>query len=231
VSVACTDDALLGILPLGFPEGVLLDLQDGPLQAEWIENSHALLAGPGLGLSDRSTRLLDQLLLVGPGVPRVFDADALNAFVGRAAQLKRCVGPLVITPHVGEAQRLLGHAIPGDALGRQACAQELARLSGAVVCLKGAGTVISDGGHCVTNATGNAGMATAGSGDVLAGMLVALLGRAQAAGQGLDLMALASAAVYVHGRAGDLAADQLGPRSVLASDLIEALPDAFIELG
>lgn len=230
VSTACRDEVLLQLLPIGFPEGVLLDLTSGLLHEEWVLGSHALLAGPGLGAGTRGERLVQDLLEMGAGLPRVLDADALNVFEGRARDLRDAVGPLVITPHAGEGQRLLGRRVPSHAEGRAEFACELSRESGALVCLKGAGTVISDGERIVVNHTGNPGMATAGSGDVLAGVLLGLLGRASAAEQPFDLLELCAFGVRLHGRAGDLAAARLGQRSLLASDIIEALPEAFVEV-
>ena len=230
VSTACRDEVLLELLPMGFPEGILLDLTSGVLRAEWVLGCHALLAGPGLGSGTRGGRLVQDLLELGAGLPRVLDADALNVFEGRPRDLREAAGPLVITPHAGEARRLLGRRVPSDAEGRLAFARELSLETGALVCLKGAGTVISDGERALVNQTGNPGMATAGSGDVLAGVLLGLLGRATVVGEPFDLLELCAFGVRVHGRAGDLAAERLGQRSLLASDLIEALPEAFLEV-
>ena len=229
VSMVCVHEALLTLLALGFPEAVLLDLSNFGWQDEWLAEQHALLMGPGLGTGKQVDELVQKLLRSGDGLPRVMDADALNVFAGRVKELRQSAGPLVITPHAGEARRLLGREVPADEAGRQEFALELARRTGATVCLKGAHSVISDGTHSLINQSGNPGMATAGSGDVLAGILVALLGRAQAAGEDLDMLGIAALGVHVHGRAGDLAAERLGQRSLLASDLIEALPEAFME--
>ena len=130
----------------------------------------------------------------------------------------------MLTPHPGEAARLLGRRIPAEPEGRAEAACEIARRAGAVCCLKGAATVVSDGERTYVNDTGNPGMATAGAGDVLAGILGALL-----AG-GPPAFERAAFAVRVHGLAGDRAARALGARSVVASDLIDHLPGALREL-
>ena len=153
------------------------------------------------------------------------DADALNV-VGEASEVfAEHVGPVVITPHPGEAERLLGRSVPGDDEGRADCARELAQRTGAVALIKGRHTVIAYGGRLHVNQTGNSGMATAGSGDVLSGILGAYLARALRAGE-LDPFEVACAAVRVHGLAGDLAVETLGRRALMASDLIAHLPAA-----
>jgi len=134
----------------------------------------------------------------------------------------------VITPHPGEAARLAGAPVSRDPAARADFARALAQRSGAIVCLKGKGTVVTDGDTLFVNPTGNPGMATAGAGDVLSGILVAYLARAAAFRPLLpgDALAAARRAVYVHGLAGDLAAGLLGQEGLVASDLIERLPHA-----
>jgi NAD(P)H-hydrate epimerase len=127
----------------------------------------------------------------------------------------------VLTPHPGEAGRLLG--IPADEVqsGRPGAARALARLTGSVVVLKGHRTIVDDGTRRIVNRTGNPGMATGGTGDVLAGVIGALLA------QGLAPFEAAVLGARVHGRAGDLAARDLGQVSLMATDLLDALPRAF----
>lgn len=241
VQIGCLDEALLAIVPGAAPEAVLVDLSEavppwgrlGP-EAEGLlagREPHARLFGCGVGDDARARAVLAALLRAPGAAPLVLDADALNALDGEPERLRASRAPVVVTPHPGEAARLLGHEVPRDEAGRVACARELASRSGALVCLKGHGTVVADGRSTRVNRTGNAGMATAGAGDVLAGMLVAYLAAfrhdpraaADAAAARFDAAALA---VHVHGVAGDLAAAELGRRALVASDLVRFLPAA-----
>ena len=192
---------------------------DAPFENLSARDPHALLIGPGIGDDERARDIVGRFLEACPGVPRVLDADALNALRGEPEVLASAAGPVVITPHPGEAGRLLGRPVPSDSDGRAAAARELQRRSGAVVVLKGAATVVYDGERSYVNDTGNPGLATAGSGDVLAGILVAYLAR-------LAPFEAACAAVRIHGLAGDLAAERLGEAALVASDLIAELPAA-----
>ncbi len=180
----------------------------------------AAAVGPGLGLT---AALPDLLLgvLAQTTVPLVLDADALNALAGRTADLRLHHGPVVITPHPGEFARLIGRDIPTVQDDREGLAARFAAAHGAVVVLKGHGTVVTDGRRLAVNATGNPGMATGGTGDVLCGLVGALLA------QGLEPFAAARLGVHLHGLAGDLARDDLGETSLIASDLLEYLPRAF----
>jgi len=239
VEMGCLDPELMTVIPVAAPEAVLRELAPAQLAATLereVERFRpdALVAGPGLGDDMRTHELLLAFLAVSPGTPRVLDADGLNALDGETEQLRGSVGQLVITPHPGEAERLLGRAVPRDASSRVEAARELAERSGAVVALKGAHTLIAiAGAEPVANDTGNPGMATAGTGDVLAGILGAYLARWAAAGERGPSVALAAAraAVHVHGLAGDQAAERLGPRALIASDLIAELPSAQARLS
>jgi NAD(P)H-hydrate epimerase len=155
-------------------------------------------------------------------VPVVLDADGLNAFAGDAAGLRAVKPPCVLTPHPGESGRLLGRTtaeVQGDRLG---AVRELAERSGAIVVLKGYRSLVCDpNGRVAINPTGNPGMATGGSGDVLTGLIAALIA------QGLEPYAAARVGVFLHGEAGDVAATVVGEISLIASDIIAALPDAF----
>lgn len=223
-------EGLFGLLlPLALPEAVRVEIA-GPPDAGWFgaRDEHALLIGPGLGMLDpEGLRRLVREALEGFRGPVLLDADALNVFAGRARELVRPRGVLVLTPHPGEAGRLLGAEVGAGEAERAAAARELARRSGAVCVLKGAGTRIDDGQREARNPTGDPALSTAGSGDVLAGLLAAYLCNLGAA---FDAFAAARAAVWVHGRAGELCAARLGERGTLASDLIEALPGAQREL-
>jgi len=156
--------------------------------------------------------------------PVVLDADALNLVAEQPDILDAHPGARVLTPHPGEAARLLGREIPADMKGRLAAAEELADLFAAVVVLKGAGTVVTDGSRYYINRTGNPGMACGGSGDVLTGLITARLAWK------MDPLDAAMQAVHVHGRAGDLAAAAMGEAPMIATDLVANLPAAVVEL-
>lgn len=187
--------------------------------------SDSIACGPGLGTEGPARAWVKAILGGLPGRPRVFDADALNHFAGRAGDLRSSAGPLVITPHPGEAARLLGGEVSKTPEGRATAARELARRTGAIVCLKGADTVVTDGANLWVNETGGPALATAGSGDVLTGILAAYLAipSRRVNGEAFGPLEATRAAVHVHGLAGDLAAMAGCDRSVIASDLIDHL--------
>ncbi|MHB1036319.1 MAG: NAD(P)H-hydrate dehydratase [Pirellulales bacterium] len=190
-----------------------------PMIAELAGRATAVACGPGLGRSPELTELVGWLY-ANLAQPAVFDADALNALAERPEMLAAPGGPRILTPHPGEFARLAGSSrvAPGD---RQKQAVELAARLGAVVVLKGHRTVVTDGRHWAINTTGNPGMATGGTGDVLTGLITALVC------QGLAPLDAARLGVYLHGVAGDLAAAELGQVSLIASDLVKYLPRAF----
>jgi hydroxyethylthiazole kinase-like uncharacterized protein yjeF len=227
VVVACTAEILRTIVPIAAPEAILLSLQDlDALRAQLaVPDWDAVVVGPGLGTSPRARELLDIALVAA--APIVLDADALNLLGTDLARLRSRRAATVLTPHPGEAGRLLGRAIPREEDGRVAAAREIAAQSGAICCLKGHHTVVSDGRRTYVNGTGNPGMATAGAGDVLAGITCAYLALTRTL-PSPDWTAFdaAARAVAVHGFAGDLAARARGQRGLIASDLIEALPRA-----
>lgn len=173
----------------------------------------ACLVGPGLGRLP-GVRAVTEAVLREARCPVVLDADGLNVLEGAADALKARRAPTVLTPHDGEFRRL-GGAVGPD---RMASAAALAQTLGAVVLLKGHRTVVTDGTRGYENRTGNPGMATGGSGDVLAGLLVSLLG------QGLPPLEAAACAAWVHGAAGDLCAGAWGQYGLTPSDMVEALP-------
>ena len=155
--------------------------------------------------------------------PVVLDADGVTAFSGHArALLRKVKGPIVMTPHPGEMSHLLGVSVESVQRNRTQIVKKVAKELRATVVLKGHKTVVaSPNGQVYVNSTGNPGMATAGMGDVLTGMIAALIG------QGLDSFTAAKASVYLHGLAGDIAAKQVGQVSLIASDVLSAIPDAF----
>ncbi len=184
----------------------------------------AVAVGPGVGL-DAETQAAVRDLLRSLEQPVVVDADALTALVDHLGELREARGPRLLTPHPGEAARLLGRSIAEVQADRIESARRLAGETGAVVALKGAGTIVAGpGGEAAINPTGNPGMATGGSGDVLTGVAGGLLA------QGVPPEAALRAAVYLHGLAGDLAAGQRGEVGLVAGDIAEALPAAIRRL-
>jgi NAD(P)H-hydrate epimerase len=179
--------------------------------------------GPGLGQSVGTTAVVTALL-ARCGKPVVLDADGLTV-IARTPDVLRRQAPLVITPHPGEFARLLGTTADTVEADREALAVRFAATHGLVLVLKGHRTLVTDGRRLYRNTTGNPGMATGGSGDVLTGLLAALLG------QGLELFAAAQLAVHLHGLAGDLARDELGEVALIATDLLTYLPRAFRAAG
>ncbi len=183
----------------------------------------AVAMGPGMGRELPAVECVRTLAL-DLAHPLVLDADGLNAFEGRAEDLARRAAPTILTPHPGEAYRLAGKFDGRDNEERRDAAVRLARATGATVVLKGHRTVITDGEKSETNETGNPGMATGGSGDVLTGVIAGLV-----AG-GMDAFDAARLGAYVHGLAGDLAAREVGEASLLAGDVLRHLPAAFMSL-
>jgi len=186
-----------------------------------------LALGPGMGRSRAGERLV-AALVSRSSVPVVLDADGLNNLSGLPRVLAaRRPAALVLTPHPVEAARLMVAAdIPLDPKSRRReSAMALARAASAVVVLKGAGSIVTDGEAVFVNRTGNPGMATGGSGDVLTGVIAALIA------QGLSPLDAAVLGVHVHGRAGDLAARRVGQVSLIATDLLDVLPAAFRSLS
>jgi len=202
----------------GLPEedGALARAASSALR-EALESFDAAVAGPGLGTGRGTVRVVEELLAAE--CPLVFDADALNAFAGRARRLSRRRSPTLLTPHPGEAARLLGTTGAAVQKDRLAAVTKLARASGAVVLLKGAASLTAaPSGRVTVNPTGTPLMATAGSGDVLAGAAGALLSG------GLNAEQAAIAAAYLHGSAGERLSRTLGDAGLLARELADTLP-------
>jgi ADP-dependent NAD(P)H-hydrate dehydratase len=192
-----------------------------------LERADAIAVGPGSGRSAEASALTVRLWREVAS-PAVFDADGLWALATCGADLRAHAGPRLLTPHAGEMLRLIGRDPGSDAANDRALleaeARRLAASIDAVILLKGAGTLVTDGGREARNPTGNAGMATAGTGDVLTGVAAALLA------QGMAAFDAARLAAWVHGRAGDAAAADLGQISMTARDLLDRLHVAFQEL-
>jgi len=220
VSVA-VPDSILSIAAPSCPEAMVHEM--GHLDS-LLGKCTAAMIGPGLGNNAGTAKLVEHLLKTAP-VPLVLDADAINVLAGNPEIIAKAKCPVVITPHPGELGRLLG--ISSDAVQndrRNAC-RKAAEKTGAVVVLKGAGTLLSvPSGELFINLTGNPGMATGGSGDVLAGLLAGLLA------QGIKPLDAAQAAVWIHGKAGDAAALRKTQAALSAGDIIKFLPCAMRRL-
>lgn len=233
VTLGCVDRELFTVVPPASPETVLLDLSRAADPGAALAPPpgepafHARALGPGLGATPRTRALVEAAL--ASSTPLVIDADGLNVLGGEPEVLAVAAGPVVVTPHGGEAARLLGRAVPRDDEGRIAAARELARRARAVCVLKGPGSVVTDGERVHVNATGNPGMATAGAGDVLTGVLAAYLAGVHG-DPGYGVFDAVAAGVHVHGAAGDLAAAEVGRRGLVASDLVTWLPRAQRDL-
>lgn len=235
-----------GLVTLAVPEGLLLPAS--------VKLTEVILAGVPEGRAGAFsaaalaplTRLAGgaDVVLLGPGLSRdpearaiardlyrnvtrrmVVDADGLDALAGDPEGIIRHAGERILTPHPGEMARLTGSTAARIRRARQETAVRAARRWRTVVILKGAGTVVTDGKKGSVNTTGNPGMATAGTGDVLAGVVAGLWA------QGMEALAAARLAAHLHGAAGDLASARLGEHSLLAGDLLGFLPEAFLAHG
>ncbi|MFO0876330.1 MAG: NAD(P)H-hydrate dehydratase [Gemmataceae bacterium] len=197
-----------------------LDSTALPLLLEAAQAASAVLIGPGLGATPEVGALVRGLAEQVPQ-PLLLDADALNSLGPHPDLLGRRPGPTVLTPHPGEFARLIGADTRAVQADREVLATAFARRHNVVLILKGAGTIVCDPGSSYVNTTGNPGMGTGGTGDVLSGLVGALLA------QGLAALEAAILGVYLHGLAGDLAATEFGETSLVASDLLTFLPAAF----
>ena len=184
----------------------------------------ACAIGPGLGRHE-ATRRFVRMFVERVHKPFVCDADAIFAVADDTHALDRSRATGILTPHAGEMARLLGTTAALVQKDRVGAARRAAAASGAVVLLKGHGTVVTDGARTEINRTGNPGMATGGAGDVLTGIVATLLA------QRFSAFDAARLGAHVHGLAGDLARDRLGETSLIATDLLESLPEAFRRLA
>ncbi|MEM7584438.1 MAG: NAD(P)H-hydrate dehydratase [Acidobacteriota bacterium] len=188
------------------------------------EGKRSVAIGPGMGVAAATQRCVRQLC-AELTAPLVLDADGLNAFASRLGELAQREGETVLTPHPGEMGRLLGITTAEVQDDRIAAVRRAAETAGAIVVLKGSCTLIAEpGGDIYVNVTGNPGMATGGSGDVLTGLLAALLA------QGYEPLTATQLAVFLHGLAGDLVVESAAPEALVAGDLIAALSEAFERL-
>ena len=189
---------------------------------ELTKKMTVLAIGPGLTQNPETVEFVREVLR-RTTIPAVIDADGLNALAEHTDVLKRAKAPTIITPHPGEMARLCGTDIKTVQADRVTIARNFAKSHNTVVVLKGHKTVIAaPAGETWVNCTGNPGMATGGTGDVLTGIIAGLLAQ-----HPKDPMLCAIAAVYLHGMAGDLASEHVGEISLMATDLIDLLPEAF----
>lgn len=215
------DTSLSEVISVPLPEN-----NDGTIALEALPQIESLLGkvsvcamGPGLSAYSDALALI-HFILQKSGVPLVIDADGLNALQGNLDILKNHQVPLVLTPHPGEMARLTGRSINEIQNNRIEIARDFAQSWGLTLVLKGNNTVIaSSNGEIYINTNGNPGMATGGSGDVLCGIISSLIS------QGLKPMIAAVVGVYLHGLAGDRAAELKGQRGLIAGDIIACLPD------
>jgi len=189
---------------------------------EHLKDMDAVVIGPGLGQYHETQELVKRLM-TRLELPAIVDADGLNCIAGSTEHLSEYNAPLVITPHPGELSRLMETDLKDILEDRMSYAIEAAAQFNCVTLLKGAPTFIADpDGNVWLNPTGNAGMATGGSGDILSGIIGSLLA------QGLNPLDAACCGAYLHGLAGDYAADEFGETAMIPSDMIRTLPDVFL---
>ena len=216
VAAVKSDEAMP--FPMPEAEGRLSLLAEEPIRRR-AESCDAVLIGCGLGRGWQTDALVRNLLTIEK--PLVLDADGLNALSGREELLQKHAAPTILTPHEGEFLRLGGDLFAG----REAAAAAFSEKYGVYLVLKGHRTVVAaPDGRLAVNGTGNSGMAKGGSGDVLAGMILSLLG------QGCGAFEACCAGVWLHGRAGDLAAADKGERGMTPTDLLEQIPYAMKDL-
>ena len=209
-----------GYMTIALPEGKSGEVGPGAFDeiAPRLQQFDCIGLGPGLGTGEPARELVGKLYQQAP-CPLVLDADALNLWAGQCEGLE-AAGPRIFTPHAGELLRLLQVDLQ-EREALETATVEWAASRRAVLVLKGHRSLVTDGQEFFHNTSGNAGMATGGSGDVLTGLLVALVC------QGLSPLDAARLAVYLHGLAGDLAAEKMGQQSLIASDLVDYLGPAF----
>jgi NAD(P)H-hydrate epimerase len=187
----------------------------------FVKGQDVVAVGPGLSQNPETQRLIRRLI-PKIQIPLVIDADGLNALRGHAGVLRQCRKQTILTPHPGEFVRLFGGTLTAETSVRRKRAVEVAKLYGIIMLLKGCRTVVaSSDGQVAMNTTGNPGMATGGTGDILTGIIAALIG------QKFSLWNSVRFAAYLHGLAGDLAAKKFGEVSLKASDLLDFLSQAL----
>ncbi len=223
-------ESIYPIMASSIYEAVFCPIKEGtkPSDISFIEKinyNNAVVMGSGLSVSHYSKALV-KTVLEKSTIPVVLDADGLNIAAQNKELLKSAKAPVVITPHIGEMSRLTEMTIDEINNDRETVALNFAKAYNCIVVLKGHITIIAspEGKLMYNKNTGNPGMATGGSGDVLAGIIASLIA------QGSEPYKGSLAGVYIHGLAGDIASEKLGQRSMLPSDIIECIPQAFMEI-
>jgi NAD(P)H-hydrate epimerase len=213
---------LTSVMSRPLPQGAepVLDERGADRVMQWAAEFDAFALGPGLGRAPETLRAAVRLAEELPA-PAVIDADGLYALGGNTQALRKARAARLLTPHPGEMARLVGDTIAGVQADRVGVAVRFAAEHSVLLALKGADTVVTDGRRFYVNPTGNPGMATGGTGDVLTGLAAGLLC------QGLEAFEALQLAVFVHGLAGDLAARKQGQLSMTAEDLLDATAQAF----
>lgn len=210
--------------PLPQTDRQTISLEALPSISGMLDKADVLALGPGLSTHPETVELV-QKLLPSLRIPCVLDADGLNALAGHTHIFKKMQAPLIITPHPGEMSRLTGMPVNKIQQDRLAVVEKFSLAWKTVVVLKGVPTLVcSPDGEVYINPTGNPGMASGGSGDVLTGIIAGLLA------QGMSPLTASAAGVYLHGMAGDLAAAQKGMMGMLAGDILDVLPQAACSL-
>ena len=225
------------LMTVWLPETETGTPDDSALQAilEALMQADAVVVGPGLSTQASTQQLIREVVRRAP-VPVIVDADGINAFAGSIEKIGNGAGnPVVITPHPGEMSRLLNLPIPDIQRQRLATAESCSVRHGLFTVLKGFQTIVaSPGGRLLINTTGNPGMATGGTGDILAGMVGRFVAGWRNSSAGPNREALAdylATAVHLHGLAADLAVLEKGEESLIATDLLAFLPEAFQRVG
>lgn len=210
--------------PLPETEATTLGLEAENEILDITKSVQALAIGPGLARHPETQALVRKLIMT-VSKPMIIDADGLNILEGDISVLGKRQAPTVITPHPGEMGRMLGIKADEVQKKRISISKEISTRHEIITVLKGAKTIItSTDGNTFINPTGNSGMATAGTGDVLTGVISSLIAR------GMDCLEAAKAGVFIHGLAGDIAAEAVGEESLIAGDLLNCLPEAFKRL-
>ena len=200
------------VFPLPDADG-MLSVRATDRLLRMLPNMDAVLIGPGLGQSQDTFCIVKTVLAQFSG-PVVLDADGINVLAGHIDLLRGRTAPTILTPHMGEFGRICGQVCKD----RIEEAVRFAADNGVILLLKGHRSVITDGTDCYINNTGNPGMAVGGSGDVLAGVITALLG------QGIEPLLSAACGAWLHGAAGDICEKEIGQYGMLPSDMLRVLP-------
>jgi len=206
--------------------GTIATRAEAPIE-ELLKGMTVAAIGPGISRHDQTATLV-RSLVAHEKIPMVVDADGLNAFEGRTDELSGKSKTMVITPHPGEMARLAGLSTTDVQKDRLGVARKFAREHELIVVLKGNRTlVVQPNGEAWVNTTGNPGMSTGGTGDILTGMVAAMLAQEKRAQNPQTALLAVCAAVYLHGLAGDVMREQVGEQSLVATDLLRGLPGAF----